>query len=90
MGLQQALQITALVITIISFIGSIAAYLFKKIVTDPLQRSINLLNSTLSKIEDSTNRQLKIIDKEISHLKLSDTRQEEQIKTLFRRLETRK
>lgn len=80
---QQTLQIITLIISIITFIGSIGIFLFKKIVIDPLQRAIDMLNSTLTRFEKSTNRQLELMDKEIGLLKLSNTRHEEQIKTLF-------
>ena len=83
LDLQQTLQIITLIISIITFIGSIGIFLFKKIVIDPLQRAIDMLNSTLTRFEKSTNRQLNLLDKEIDLLKLKTTRHDEQIKTLF-------
>lgn len=70
-------------ITIISFIGGIAIFLFKQIVIEPLQKSINALNETLKDFKVSTNKQLEIHDKEIELLKISDAEQRQQIKTLF-------
>lgn len=77
------LQMVTLTITILTFVGSIAIFLFKKIVIDPLQSAIDTLNSTLSRLEKNTNRHLELMDKEIELLKLSNTRHEEQIKILF-------
>jgi len=77
------LQEMTWVITIISFIGGIAIFLFKKIVIEPLQKSINSLNETLKDFKLSTDRKIDLIEKEIDVLKESKTRHEEQIKTLF-------
>jgi hypothetical protein len=78
------LQEITWVIGILTFIGGIAIFLFKKIVIEPLQKSINSLNDTLKDFKLSTNKQLEIHDKEIELLKLATTRHDEQIKTLFR------
>lgn len=77
------LQEMVWIITILSFVGGIAIFLFKKIVIEPLQRAIDTLNDTLTRFEKSTNRQLDLLDKEIDYLKLKTTRHDEQIKTLF-------
>lgn len=77
------LQEITLIISILSFVGGIAIFLFKKIVIEPLQRAIDTLNNTLTRFEKSTNRQLELIDKEIDLLKIKTTRHDEQIKTLF-------
>lgn len=77
------LQEITWVITILSFVGGIAIFLFKKIVIEPLQKAIDTLNDTLTRFERSTNRQLDLLDKEIELLKLKTTRHDEQIKTLF-------
>lgn len=79
------LQELAWLVTILSFLGGIAIFLFKKIVIEPLQKAINALNDTLAKFEKTTNRQLDLLDKEIDLLKIKTTRHEEQIKTLFER-----
>lgn len=79
------LQEVALIVTILSFVGSIAIFLFKKIVIEPLQKAIDSLNHTLSRLEDSTNRHLEVLDKEIDLLKIRTTRHEEQLKTLFKK-----
>lgn len=70
-------------IAILSFIGGIAIFLFKRIVIEPLQKSINSLNETLKEFRFSTNKQLEIHDKEIELLKLETARHEERLKTLF-------
>jgi len=49
-----------------------------------LQRAIDTLNSTLKRFEESTNRQLELLNEEISLLKYENIRHEEQIKTLFK------
>jgi chaperonin cofactor prefoldin len=82
------LQEITWIIGIISFIGGIAIFLFKKIVIEPLQKSIDSLNKTIQRLESSTNKQLEIHDKEIDILKEKTTRHEEQIKTLFSKKES--
>lgn len=77
-------QLTWLV-TVLSFVGGIATFLFRQIVIVPLQKSIDGLNKTIKKLEESTNRQLEIIDREIDLLKIKTTRHDEQLKTLFNR-----
>lgn len=79
------LQEMAWIVTILSFVGGIVIFLFKKIVIEPLQKAIDGLNDTLKKFEESTNRQLGIIDREIELLKIKTTRHDEQLKTLFNR-----
>lgn len=78
------LQEITWIIGIVSFIGGIAIFLFKKIVIEPLQKAIESLNKTIQRLETSTNKQLEIHDKEIDLLKIQTTRHEEQIKTLFK------
>lgn len=78
------LQEITWVIGIISFIGGIAIFLFKKIVIEPLQKSINSLNDTLKEFKLSTDRNITLIENEIDILKEKTTRHDEQIKTLFR------
>lgn len=80
------LQELTWIISILSFVGGIAIFLFRQIVIVPLQKSIDSLNKTLKKLEESTNRHLEIIDKEIDFLKIKTTRHEEQIKTLFNQM----
>lgn len=81
-----SLQEMTWVISILSFIGGIAIFLFKKIVIEPLQNVINSLNETLKDFKISTNKQLELHDKEIEILKIETTRHKEQIKTLFRKV----
>lgn len=78
-----SLQEVTYLITVISFLGGIAIFLFKKIVIEPLQKSINLLNDTLKGFKLSTNKELELHEKEIDLLKEKTTRHDEQIKTLF-------
>jgi hypothetical protein len=77
------LQELTYLITVISFLGGIAIFLFKKIVIEPLQKSINLLNDTLKGFKLSTDKELELHEKEIDFLKEKTTRHDEQIKTLF-------
>lgn len=77
------IQEIAGLIGIISFIGGIAIFLFKKIVIEPLQKSINSLNDTLKEFKVSTDRKIDLIENEIDALKEKSTRHDEQIKTLF-------
>lgn len=81
------LQEMTWIISILTFVGGIATFIFKKIVIEPLQKSINALNDTLKDFQMSTNKQLEIHDKEIELLKISDAEQRQQIKTLFNRIE---
>ena len=78
------LQEITYLITVISSIGGVAIFLFKKIVIEPLQNSINSLNKTLKDFKLSTDKELEIHEKEIDLLKEKTTRHDEQIKTLFR------
>lgn len=77
------IQEIAGLVGIISFIGGIAIFLFKKIVIEPLQKSINSLNDTLKEFKLSTDRKIDLIEGEIDALKEKTTRHDEQIKTLF-------
>jgi len=82
------LQEITWIIAILSFVGGIAIFLFKKIVIEPLQKAIESLNKTIQRLETSTNKQLEIHDKEIDLLKIKTTRHEEQLKTLFNKRES--
>lgn len=77
------LQELTWIIAILSFVGGIAVFLFKKIVIEPLQNSINALNATLKEFKFSTDKQLELHEAEIDLLKEKTTRHDEQIKTLF-------
>lgn len=80
-----SLQEITYLITVISFLGGIAIFLFRNIVIKPLQNSINSLNETLKAFKLSTDKQLDLHEKEIDLLKEKTTRHDEQIKTLFTR-----
>ena len=79
-----SLQEITYLITVISFIGGIAIFLFKNIVINPLQNSINSLNDTLKGFKSSTDEKFKLHKAEIDLLKERTTRHDEQIKTLFK------
>lgn len=78
-----SLQEMTWVVSILSFAGGIAIFLFKKIVIEPLENSINSLNETLREFKMTTDRELEIHEREIDLLKEKTTRHDEQIKTLF-------
>lgn len=82
------LQEITWVIAIISFVGGIAIFLFKKIVIEPLQKSINSLNDTLKEFKFSTDKNIRLIDKEIDLLKEKTTRHEVQINSLLKTKES--
>ena len=82
-GLMLSLQEMTWVVSILSFAGGIAIFLFKKIVIEPLENSINSLNETLREFKMTTDRELEIHEREIDLLKEKTTRHDEQIKTLF-------
>ena len=71
-------------ITILSFLGGIVIFLFKKIVISPLQLSIDNLNNTLKDFKITTDKQLEIHEKEIDILKDKTTKHETQIKFLLK------
>lgn len=71
------------VIAIISFFGGIVMYLFKKIVIEPLQKSIESLNDTLKEFKISTEKRLDFMEKRIDDVEDRTSRHDEQIKTLF-------
>ena len=77
------LQQIVSIITILSFLGGIVIFLFKKIVISPLQLSIDNLNDTLKDFKFTTDKQLEVHEREIDLLKEKTTRHDEQIKTLF-------
>lgn len=78
-----SLQQMTWIISILSFVGGIAIFLFKKIVIEPLQNSINSLNETLKEFKISTDKELELHEQAIDLLKEKTTRHDEQIKTLF-------
>lgn len=76
-------EITGL-ITVVSFVGGIAIFLFKKIVIEPLQRSIDALNSTLKEFKVSTEKNIEMLEKRVDIVEDKATRHDEQIKSLFK------
>ncbi len=81
------LQEITWVIAILSFIGGIAIFLFKKIVVEPLANSINLLNDTLKEFKLSTDRKLGNVEGRVDLIEDKLIRHDEQIKTLFNKRE---
>lgn len=76
-------EITGL-ITVASFLGGIATFLFKKIVIEPLQKSIDSLNSTLKEFKVSTEKNIEMLEKRVDVVEDKTTRHEEQIKSIFK------
>jgi len=75
-------DVTAL-IAIISFVGGIAMYLFKKIVIEPLQKSIDSLNKAIEGFKETAEKRMSLIEQRIDLMEDRTTRHDEQIKTLF-------
>lgn len=78
-----SLQELVWIITIISFLGGIVIFLFKKIVIEPLQKSINSLSTIIKDFKKTTDKEIELLDKEIDLLKEKTTRHDVEIKTLF-------
>lgn len=78
-----SLQELTWLIAVITFVGSIVIFLFKKIVIEPLQQSINALSAIIKDFKKTTDKEIDLLDKEIDLLKEKTTRHDEQIKTLF-------
>ena len=61
--------------------------MFKKIVIEPLQKSIDSLTDALKEIKSNTDRKINLIEAELDVLKEKTTRHDEQLKTLFSKRE---
>jgi chaperonin cofactor prefoldin len=81
-------DVTAL-IAILSFVGGIVIFLFKKIVIEPLQKSIDSLNRTIEGFKETAEKRMGLIEQRIDLLEDRSTRHDEQIKTLFNKVERR-
>lgn len=73
-------------ITILSFVGGIVMFLFKKIVTEPLQKSIDSLNRTIEGFKATTEKRMELIENRVDLVEDKTSRQEEQIKSIFNSL----
>lgn len=78
------LQEITWIISILTFLGGIVTFLFKKIVINPLQVSIDNLNSTLKDFKKTTDKELEIHEREIDLLKDKTTRHETQLNFLLK------
>lgn len=75
-------DVTAL-IAIASFVGGIAMYLFKKIVIEPLQNSIDQLNRTIEGLKETTEKRMEKIEGRLDKVEDITIEHTQQIKTLF-------
>lgn len=78
-------DVTAL-IAILSFVGGIVIFLFKKVVIEPLQKSIDSLNRTIEGFKETAEKRMGLIEQRIDLLEDRSTRHDEQIKTIFNNL----
>lgn len=84
MTIQETLGVIVSVITILSFIGGIVIFLFRKIVISPLQISIDNLNSTLKEFKLSTDKRLEIVESRVDVVEDKTTRHETQLNFLLK------
>lgn len=75
-------DVTAL-IAILSFVGGIVMFLFKKIVIEPLKNSIDSLNRTIEGFKETAEKRMSLIEQRVDLLEDRSSRQEEQLKTVF-------
>ena len=84
MTIQETLGVIVSVITILSFIGGVVIFLFRKIVISPLQVSIDNLNSTLKEFKLSTDKRLELVENRVDIVEDKTTRHETQINFLLK------
>lgn len=84
MTIQEILGVIVSVITILSFIGGVVIFLFRKIVISPLQVSIDNLNSTLKEFKLSTDKRLELVENRVDIVEDKTTRHETQINFLLK------
>jgi hypothetical protein len=82
--IQEILGVIVSVITILSFIGGVVIFLFRKIVISPLQVSIDNLNSTLKEFKLSTDKRLELVENRVDIVEDKTTRHETQINFLLK------
>lgn len=75
---------------ILSFVGGIILYLFKRLVTDPLRGSMDdlsknivAINKMVENMRDAVDKRFDRVESRIDVLEEHDIRHEEQLKTLF-------
>ena len=77
------------VITILSFLGGIVIFLFKKIVIEPLRQSIEALNKTIEGIKLTIEKRIDLLENRVDVVEDKSSRHEEQIKSIFTFFERR-
>jgi virulence-associated protein VagC len=75
-------DVTAL-IAILSFFGGIVIFLFKRIVIEPLQKSIDQLNRILEGFKETAEKRMEKIEGRLDKVEDCNIEQTQQIKTLF-------
>ncbi|AGK52046.1 hypothetical protein [Bacillus sp. 1NLA3E] len=85
MHITQMSDITGL-IAVLSFVGGIIMFLFKKVVIEPLQKSIDTLNKTIEGFKETAERRMELIEQRVDIVEDRTSRQEEQIKSIFKSL----
>lgn len=76
-------DVTAL-IAILSFVGGIVMFLFKKIVIEPLQKSIDSLKSTIEGFKETAEKRMDLTEKRVDLTEDRLSRHDEQLKSIFR------
>jgi hypothetical protein len=77
------------ILTILGFVGGLVLYLFRKIVIEPLKKSIDSLNSTIDGFKLTAEKRMEKIEARVDELEDRQTRHDEQIKTLFNNQDSR-
>lgn len=78
-------DVTAL-IAILSFVGGIVIFLFKKIVIEPLKQSIDSLKNTIQGFKETSEKRMDITEKRVDLLEEKATRYDEKFITVFNTL----
>jgi hypothetical protein len=71
---------------IISFLGGIGSFLFKKIVIEPLKQSIDQLNHIIEGFKDTAEKRMGAIENRVDKLEDRASRHDEKISTVFNTL----
>lgn len=77
------------IVTVVSFLGGIAIYIFKKIVIEPLRKAIESLSESIKEFKDTAEKRMDLLEKRVDIVEDKSTRHEEQIKSIFNNLEGR-
>jgi chaperonin cofactor prefoldin len=78
-------DVTAL-IAILSFVGGIVIFLFKKIVIEPLRQSIDALKITIDGFKETSEKRMDLTEKRVDLLEEKSTRYDEKFITVFNSL----